>query len=102
GVVADDDARHGLEQPPRPVRRQRVTGLDVDGFRVACEDRDPHGRARNPELWQMEDLAALVDALPLFLRVAVIEAPAYLRQGAASWSSSGWRRCLRARPDHLG
>ena len=37
------------------------------------EDRDAHGRARDPQVRQVQDLARLRDDLPLLLRVAVVE-----------------------------
>jgi hypothetical protein len=45
----------------------------VDGLRVGDEYRDAHRGARDPQLRQVKDLAALGDDLPLFLRVAVVE-----------------------------
>ena len=80
-VVLDDHARHRGEQLARPFRRDRLAGLDVDGLRVADEDRDADGRARDPQVRQVEDLAVLADDLPLLLRVAVGEEDVDLGQG---------------------
>ena len=70
-VVLDDDARHGREQLARLVRGDRVARLDVDRLGMAHEDRDADGRARDAQVRQVQDLAALGDDLPLLLRVAV-------------------------------
>ncbi len=40
---------------------------------MAHEDRHAHGRARDPQIREVEDLARLGDDLPLLLRVAVLE-----------------------------
>ena len=72
-VVADDHAGDGREQLPGALGRDRVAGLDVDRLGVAGEDRDPDGRARDPQLGQVQDLAALGDDLPLLAGVAVVE-----------------------------
>ena len=72
-IVLDDDARDRREELASAIRRERLARLDVDGLRVADEDRDADGRARDPQVRQVEDLAVLADDLPLLLGVAVRE-----------------------------
>ena len=72
-VVLDDHPGHGREQLARPLGRDRIAGLDVDRLGVARHDRHPDGGARDPQVRQVEDLAALRDDLPLLLGVAVVE-----------------------------
>ena len=48
---------------------------------MADEDRNPDGRAADPQLGQVQDLAALGDDLPLLPRVAVVEEDVDLGQG---------------------
>ena len=81
GIVLDDHAGHRPEQPTGLLRGHRVAGLDVDGLGVAHEDRHPDRRARDPQIREVQDLAALRDELPLFLRVAVVQEHVDLGQG---------------------
>ena len=81
GIVLDDDPGHGREQLAGTLRRDRVPGLHVDRLGVAREHGDPDRRARDPEIRQVEDLAALRDDLPLLLRVAVVEKDVDLGHG---------------------
>ena len=80
-IILDDDAGHRGEQLARPFGRDRIARLDVDRLRVADEDRDADGGARDPQVRQAQDLAALVDDLPLFLGVAIRQEDVDLRQG---------------------
>ena len=80
--------RPGRRRPSTPANsvarlggRDRLAGLDVDGLGVADEHRHADGRARDAQVRQVEDLAALRDDLPLLLRVPVVEEHVDVRQG---------------------
>ena len=70
-IVLDDDARHGPEQRAGAVGVDRARGFNVDGFRMADEHGNADGRARQAQVREVEDLAALGHDLPLFLRGAI-------------------------------
>jgi hypothetical protein len=53
----------------------------VNRLRVAHEDRHAHGRARDAQVREVEDLPGLGDDLPLFPGVPVVEEDVDLGQG---------------------
>ena len=81
GIVLDHHALDRREQRAGLGRRDRPRRLDVDRLGVADEHRDADGRARDPQVGQVQDLAALGDDLPLLLRVPVVEEHVDVRQG---------------------
>ena len=81
GVVDDGHAGRRGEQLARALRGELVAGLDVDGLRVAGDDRDPDAGGADPDRGVTEDLAGLVDQLALLVGVVVaVGEAARLRQ----------------------
>jgi hypothetical protein len=80
-IVDDDHARDGREGAACLLGRDRAGRLHVDRLRVAHEDGHAHGRARDAQVRQMQDLATLGDDLPLFAGVAVLQEDVDLGQG---------------------
>ncbi len=64
----------------RALGRDGLARLDVDRLGVRRHDRHPHGRAGDPQVGQVQDLAALRKDLPLLLGVAVVPEHVDLRQ----------------------
>src|SRR5438094_925767 len=71
GLVPYLEPREAAEELARARGGDLLFRLDVHGYRVACEDRDANGRGRDHEIRRLEDLARLVDQLPLLARVTV-------------------------------
>jgi hypothetical protein len=84
GHLFEDDAGGGCQDLARTLGSDVLCELCVDRQRVAGEDRHAHTGARDQEVRQLEDLAALVAELLLLVGLVVAVVDEVAREGITS------------------
>ena len=79
-LVDHHDPWSAGEELAHPLGRDLLPGLDVDGLRVAVEDRHAHGGRVHLDAVVPHDLAGLPDHLHLLFRIPVVEEDVDVRQ----------------------
>src|SRR5579884_3006954 len=75
GEVLDAHRRRRCEQLARPLRRERLLGLEPDRLGVPDEDRHTDAGRLDPQLRQLHDLARLGAELRLLVELVAVEVP---------------------------